>query len=105
MHFGIVVHELCHALGFFHQQSSTERDDYIEIVWDNIKEGREHNFDKYDAATVTNFGFPYDYKSVMHYSEKAFSKNGMDTIRAKVKSNKNGAGLRENSLETVFRCE
>lgn len=33
---GVAVHELLHALGFHHQQSATNRDDYIKIHWQNI---------------------------------------------------------------------
>jgi Astacin (Peptidase family M12A) len=29
---------------------------------------------------VSDFGVGYDYNSVMHYSRKAFSKNGEDTL-------------------------
>jgi hypothetical protein len=42
--------------------------------------GKEHNFRKYNEATVTNFGVPYDYGSIMHYSAHAFSRNGKPTI-------------------------
>lgn len=80
VHHGVVVHELLHALGFFHQQSASNRDDYVEIKWANIKPLREHNFNKYANDTVTQYGIEYDYSSVMHYSEKAFSKNGEPTI-------------------------
>lgn len=31
---------------------------------------------------VTTFGQPYDFQSIMHYSNKEFSKNGADTIQA-----------------------
>jgi hypothetical protein len=30
---------LLHALGFYHQQSATERDDYVTINWQNIEAG------------------------------------------------------------------
>jgi hypothetical protein len=39
VHHGIAVHELLHALGFYHQQSAYERDDFVKINWENIKLG------------------------------------------------------------------
>ncbi|EDV99284.1 seminal metalloprotease 1 [Drosophila grimshawi] len=77
---GTIVHEFLHALGFYHQQSTWNRDDYVRIVMENIQEGTEHNFDKYDKETVDNYGQEYDYGSVMHYQPTAFSKNGQMTI-------------------------
>ena len=45
-----------------------------------ISTGKENNFEKYTLDTVTDFGVPYDYTSVMHYPDRAFSKNGEKTI-------------------------
>uniref|UniRef100_A0A336LB77 Metalloendopeptidase n=1 Tax=Culicoides sonorensis TaxID=179676 RepID=A0A336LB77_CULSO len=80
--FGVVLHELMHAVGFYHQQSASNRDNFVKIHWENIKDGREHNFNKYNETAITDFGIEYDYKSVMHYSGKAFSKNQKPTIEA-----------------------
>ncbi|XP_026475149.1 zinc metalloproteinase nas-13-like [Ctenocephalides felis] len=79
-HRGIIIHEFLHALGFFHQQSAADRDNHVKIHWENIQEGRENNFEKYNDTVVTSYEQVYDYTSIMHYSSKAFSKNGEVTI-------------------------
>lgn len=77
---GVTLHELLHALGFYHQQSASDRDSFVKIHWENIKDGHEHNFRKYNESQVTDYNVTYDYQSVMHYSGKAFSKNNESTI-------------------------
>ncbi|XP_041660577.1 meprin A subunit alpha [Cheilinus undulatus] len=71
----VVEHELLHALGFYHEQSRSDRDDYVKIWWDQIEEGKEHNFNKYEDDFITDLNTPYDYESIMHYRPLSFNIN------------------------------
>ncbi|CAB0044313.1 unnamed protein product [Trichogramma brassicae] len=82
---GTVLHELMHALGFLHEHSRYERDDYVEINWKNIKSGKYTNFEKSNRKATFALGVGYDYGSILHYSSRAFSHNGKPTIRSTVK--------------------
>ncbi|KAB5526052.1 hypothetical protein PHYPO_G00147260 [Pangasianodon hypophthalmus] len=73
----IIQHELLHALGFNHEQTRSDRDKHVRILYQNIIPGEEGNFKKVDT---NNLNTPYDYNSVMHYSRFAFSKNREPTI-------------------------
>uniref|UniRef100_A0A3P9LLY4 Metalloendopeptidase n=1 Tax=Oryzias latipes TaxID=8090 RepID=A0A3P9LLY4_ORYLA len=75
-----VEHEILHALGFYHEQSRYDRDDYVTIVRDNILQGKEHNFKKVGNNVRTTHGTPYDYRSVMHYSKDDFTNGNGSTI-------------------------
>ncbi|KAH8403185.1 hypothetical protein KR222_006467 [Zaprionus bogoriensis] len=77
---GTVLHEFMHALGFYHEQSSALRDNYISVIEENIVPGKEFNFQKYSSSVVTDFDVGYDYDSCLHYRPGAFSVNGQDTI-------------------------
>ncbi|XP_056303803.1 hatching enzyme 1.2 [Danio aesculapii] len=67
---GIAQHELNHALGFYHEQSRSDRDQYVRINWNNISPGMAYNFLK---QKTNNQNTPYDYDSVMHYGKTAFA--------------------------------
>ncbi|XP_028260103.1 meprin A subunit beta [Parambassis ranga] len=81
---GTVEHEFLHALGFWHEQSRADRDDYVTIMWDRIKPGKEHNFKNYDDTLSSSLGVPYDYGSVMHYSKTSFNIGSEPTIVTKI---------------------
>ena len=72
---GVVAHEIMHSLGFFHEQSRTDRNNYVIIYPSNIIAGHSHNYDTYDQHySGYNFG-SYDYSSIMHYGSYDFSIN------------------------------
>lgn len=79
--FGSIVHEILHAAGLWHEQSRSDRDDNIQVLWDNIESGKEHNFKKHVSDGI-DIG-AYNCESIMHYPAKAFSKNGLPTIVSK----------------------
>lgn len=64
---GYVAHELGHALGLFHEHQRPDRDDYINVVRDNIKAGQESNFSPVNPSFIEYLDVPYDLSSDMHY--------------------------------------
>uniref|UniRef100_A0A8C1QHK9 Peptidase M12A domain-containing protein n=1 Tax=Cyprinus carpio TaxID=7962 RepID=A0A8C1QHK9_CYPCA len=75
---GIAQHELSHALGFYHEQTRSDRDQYVRINWKNISPDMAYNFQN---QKTNNQNTPYDYGSVMHYGKTAFSiQPGLETI-------------------------
>ncbi|KAG1945843.1 hatching enzyme 1, tandem [Pimephales promelas] len=57
--YSILQHELNHTLGFYHEQTKSDRDKYIKINIQNIY--------------TYNQNTPYDYGSIMHNGRTAFA--------------------------------
>lgn len=51
--FGIVVHELGHVIGFWHEHTRPDRDDHVTIIRDNIQPGET----RYPGCTWVFFFF------------------------------------------------
>ncbi|KAI6187773.1 Metalloendopeptidase [Aphelenchoides besseyi] len=106
---GIIIHEMLHATGFFHEQSRSDRDDYVNILYNNIQRGMETQFEKYSPVTIQNLGTTYDYDSIMHYGPKAFSRNGLPTIVPKKTNARIGqrSGFSQTDvykINTLYEC-
>ncbi|XP_063314268.1 tolloid-like protein 1 isoform X2 [Pelobates fuscus] len=79
--FGIVVHELGHVIGFWHEHTRPDRDDHVAIIRENIQPGQEYNFLKMEPGEVNSLGESYDFESIMHYARNTFSRGMfLDTI-------------------------
>ena len=109
---GVIEHEFLHALGVYHAQSRADRDNHIEIVEENIRPGKQHNFKRFDQSMINHFRLPYDYGSVMHYKKNSFSRGGRTTIRTRDPSKQNLIGQREgvsegdiNLVRKMYKCQ
>ena len=71
---GTVAHEFIHALGFDHEHVRPDRDNFVRINWDNIKNEALSNFEI--RSNGNDLGFSYDYDSIMHYASNSFSLDG-----------------------------
>ena len=82
---GSTIHEIGHAIGLWHEQSRVDRDDYITVNYDNVKNGYDHNFKTYFERGLDGkeYSSMLDFNSIMLYSSYAFSKNGKPTITKK----------------------
>lgn len=73
----IIVHELLHAIGLFHKHSRHDRDQYLQIHWHNIDPDMWSQFEKLpeDPNEISTSDMPFDYKSVMLYGDRTFSRD------------------------------
>ena len=72
---------------------SPSRDEFVEILWDNIIPDQFNQFRQNNPEEVLEYGL-YDYGSVMHYEVSAFQKSaGLNTIRGKVRETQEPCAL------------
>ena len=80
-----IAHEMMHVLGFIHEQSRTDRDQAVEIIWENIEEKYQAQFAMVPEVFMdAYFNSPFDTSSIMMYDSHAFAKSKeLETIKLK----------------------
>lgn len=74
------VHELGHAIGFWHTQSRLDRDRHVRVRYENIERSAWGQYDSRLSDGV-DLG-PYDYTSVMHYTDRGFAQKPGPTMQS-----------------------
>ena len=96
-------------LGFAHTQKRRDRDRYVKILWDNIEQDYQARYQFETCETCGLLGLPYDFNSIMHYSEDAFSVDGKKTIVAlngeEIKHGNGFSSLDIKGINQYYECE
>ncbi|CEF69946.2 Astacin-like metalloendopeptidase [Strongyloides ratti] len=80
---GSIQHEVLHALGIDHEHNRIDRDNYLNIYFNNIDKEDLEDFDLVKCIDSETYGIPYDYGSIMHYDRYAYSANDKITMSPK----------------------
>ena len=102
----IIEHEFLHTIGIYHtqvnisekrvllellwqfkiilhsNQSRSDRDSYVKIIWSNIPEDKKYNFRKYSETVVNHFNLSYDFE--VRYGNKIPRKEYEHTMVFKI---------------------
>jgi hypothetical protein len=78
---GQAAHEIGHVLGFFHEQCRSDREPFIDVHEEAMQDSSSVRYQfriisPADSDTPTD----YDFRSIMHYSSDAFSRDGTTPV-------------------------
>ena len=70
---GAAIHEIGHCVGFKHEHTRNDRDNYVVVMQDRVRPDKVGNFKKVAIDKYKDYG-DYDYESIMHYAKSSFRK-------------------------------
>jgi hypothetical protein len=119
--YGKILHEIAHLMGLWHEQSRPDRDQHVQIIWDNIDINKLYNFnstrclrDPFSPSSskvcesLSDIITPYDYCSIMHYGSRAFLNETLTndpnavTIKVKPPNKVNGCELGQRTAPSQY---
>merc|ERR1711915_361248 len=72
----VFKHELFHVFGIVHTHRRKDRDNYVQINWNNIIGGKNNVQYKMCEDCKVPKKVPYECNSIMHYGPNTFKKKG-----------------------------
>jgi hypothetical protein len=87
---GTIHHQFMHAAGFALENNRSDRDNHVDILWDNILQDWKSQYEK---TNPNGYGLQsnYNYYSIMHYPYNAPGAN-KPAFRPNVDTNRMGNG-------------
>lgn len=84
---GVAIHELMHAIGFAHEQQRPDQKDYVNVLYDNIKEGKTKKIKRTSKFISTrccqsncNFSIMITHLAEWKQWYRPFAANQVDTL-------------------------
>jgi hypothetical protein len=77
----VMLHEMGHALGLLHEQSRSDRDGHVRVIWQNITDRSQ-----YDKEAGSADSGSYDAASIMHYAVETFALDGQNVTMEAIPS-------------------
>uniref|UniRef100_A0A0N5A5M6 Metalloendopeptidase n=1 Tax=Parastrongyloides trichosuri TaxID=131310 RepID=A0A0N5A5M6_PARTI len=78
-----VISLILQVLGLEDEHNRFDRDTYVDIKYENIKEDSKKYFEIDDINKTETYGLSYDYGSILHGKKNMYSNNKKDTIVTK----------------------